>query len=427
MKLANLILIFLCGSATAKKNYNNYKVAKFDRNSFEQLQDNYDIWSSNLKTVNVLVSPEEFESLEMKFGDLQIVVDNVQSLLDFESEAIKETSMKQNSFFETYHTYEEIQTFITETNSNYDHVTIESIGKTYEGRDITLVKICDDGECGNDPALYIECNIHAREWVTAASCLYLINELTAKREENADYLDGLDWYIIPLLNADGYAYSWEEDRLWRKTRTPSPDSNCSGVDGNRNWDDHFRFDGGASDDPCSIVYRGPSPFSEPCTKAASDFVWAHKDEIVYFQDLHAYSQYVMYPFGYTLDPCEDCGKMQDLANRGVVAMYKEDGRSYTTGPWAQMLYYGSGVSTDWAYNVAGIKYSYCIESRPSEPEANTMDSGFILPPDEIVPNAKEIWAFHKVVAMEMKSGARPLKGASFVTLTALLTLYAGRK
>jgi murein tripeptide amidase MpaA len=35
-------------------------------------------------------------------------------------------------------------------------------------------------------------------------------------------LVSVDWYIIPLLNPDGYEYSHEVDRMWRKNRAPPP-------------------------------------------------------------------------------------------------------------------------------------------------------------------------------------------------------------
>jgi hypothetical protein len=32
----------------------------------------------------------------------------------------------------------------------------------------------------------------------------------------------VDWYIIPLLNPDGYEFSHDHDRMWRKNRAAPP-------------------------------------------------------------------------------------------------------------------------------------------------------------------------------------------------------------
>ena len=45
-----------------------------------------------------------------------------------------------------------------------------------------------------------------------------MRELTEDITGQQELVDGLDWYIVPVVNPDGYAYSWTDDRLWRKTR-----------------------------------------------------------------------------------------------------------------------------------------------------------------------------------------------------------------
>ena len=70
--------------------------------------------------------------------------------------------------------------------------------------------------------------IHAREWVSPTSGIYTINQLI-QNHINASSGDpfhedvvACDWYIMPLLNPDGYEYSHTHDRMWRKNRTPDP-------------------------------------------------------------------------------------------------------------------------------------------------------------------------------------------------------------
>ena len=67
-------------------------------------------------------------------------------------------------------------------------------------------------------------------------------------------------YIVPVLNPDGYEYTFTGDRMWRKTRKPSPGNRCPGADPNRNWDSAFGTTG-VSRNPCSDTYPGPHAFS----------------------------------------------------------------------------------------------------------------------------------------------------------------------
>jgi hypothetical protein len=62
---------------------------------------------------------------------------------------------------------------------------------------------------------------------------------------------------------------------------------------------------GTSNDKCSDLYHGPSAFSEPETKAASDYIAANKDVIKAYLDIHSYSQLVLLPWGYTTSKPDD--------------------------------------------------------------------------------------------------------------------------
>ena len=68
--------------------------------------------------------------------------------------------------------------------------------------------------------------IHAREWVSPTSGLYTIEQIiqnhinAIKGDPFDEDVVAVDWYIMPLLNPDGYEYSHTHDRMWRKNRTP---------------------------------------------------------------------------------------------------------------------------------------------------------------------------------------------------------------
>lgn len=85
--------------------------------------------------------------------------------------------------------------------------------------------------------------------------------------------------------------------MWRKTRVPYA-GGCYGADPNRNWGYEWGH-GGSSNMPCSETYQGPSAFSEPCTKALSNYISTIGKELVAYIDFHSYSQLLLLPYGYT--------------------------------------------------------------------------------------------------------------------------------
>ena len=138
--------------------------------------------------------------------------------------------------------------------------------------------------------------IHAREWVGPATVLYLANQLTEQLSfENQDLIENLSWFIVPVVNVDGYKYSWDEDRLWKKTRSDygSP-FGCIGTDLVRNWDWHFGGNG-TSDDLCSEIFHGPEAFSESESRSVRDFISRHNvhGQIRGFLDVHSFSQEIL--------------------------------------------------------------------------------------------------------------------------------------
>jgi murein tripeptide amidase MpaA len=60
-------------------------------------------------------------------------------------------------------------------------------------------------------AIFIDCGIHAREWISPAFCLYAIDRLLDPSE--SEMTDKFDFYIVPVTNPDGYAYTWAGNRF----------------------------------------------------------------------------------------------------------------------------------------------------------------------------------------------------------------------
>ena len=100
--------------------------------------------------------------------------------------------------------------------------------------------------------------------------------------------------------------------MWRKTRAVNAGSSCRGVDPNRNFDVHH-CETGASRDPCSDTYCGPSPFSEPCTAACRDEIMGTSN-VVFAYSFHSYSQLLLMPYGYTNSHPADYSDMVSMSS-----------------------------------------------------------------------------------------------------------------
>ena len=75
------------------------------------------------------------------------------------------------------------------------------------------------------------------------SFLFCLKQLLAtcldSRKQGTEVATHYDWVILPVLNTDGYVYSHEKDRFWRKNRSTVKNSRCKGADLNRNWPFYF--------------------------------------------------------------------------------------------------------------------------------------------------------------------------------------------
>jgi murein tripeptide amidase MpaA len=104
---------------------------------------------------------------------------------------------------------------------------VESIGKSYEGRDIWLVTVTntETGDHLDKPGFLIEANIHSMEWTGCAAALHLIHKLLDSYGPDAQVTRALDtraFYVIPRLNPDGAERGLKERRFIRSSVRPYP-------------------------------------------------------------------------------------------------------------------------------------------------------------------------------------------------------------
>ncbi|KAK4007902.1 hypothetical protein OUZ56_013062 [Daphnia magna] len=235
----------------------------------------------------------------------------------------------------------------------------------------------------------INIGIHAREWISPALATYIIRQLV-EVPANEALLCNVDWFIMPVMNPDGYEYSHAFNRLWRKTRSVTSWTSCRGVDPNRNFG--YKWGGlGTSTNPCSDVYKGTRAFSEPETFATSNFIKGKASSIKLYLTLHSYGQAALIPWGYNVVYPSDYSDMLELAKSAVSKFTKY---RYRVGNAAAIYYPAAGGSDDWAKSI-GIKYSYTFEL------SDTGAYGFLLPASNILPVCQDFFPALDVFAAKV--------------------------
>ena len=259
-----------------------------------------------------------------------------------------------------------------------------TVGTSIEGRPIKGLRISNDAAYpGRRKAgMVFGATQHAREWIAPMVTMYLAEALVTRYDTDPaikGFVDRIEFLIVPVVNPDGYVYAWTTDRLWRKNRRDIAGSACFGIDLNRNWGYQWGLPNGSSGDPCNDLYRGTAAFSEPETAAMRDFIVA-RPWVRYVHDMHSYGQWLLQPWGYTSAPPPRHETYEALGAAMAQLIHAVHGRTYVHGPTYTTLYPVSGSASDWAWG-AEQAYSFVFELR---------GNGFILPPDQIIPNSEEI-------------------------------------
>ena len=346
------------------------------------------------QTADLMVPAERLESvrawLDSHHISHSVMVEDVQRLLE---ESRPGNGSARGTFDWTdYYPHADLNTFIQGMADANDWASIIDIGQSYEGRDMKVLAITKAG--AGAPNIWLEAGIHAREWISPAVATYLVNELVQNYAQHPDYLDKINWYFLPSANPDGYQYTFDTDRLWRKTR--SPQGSCYGVDPNRNWDFHWA-ESGASNNPCSETFAGPSAFSEVEMQNIRDFVTGLEPAPVLSTCFHSYSQLWLWPYGYAYNAYPDNWReLEQLAIDACDALYQVHGTVFDPINSAD-LYPAAGAADDWYKGVLGSRFTFTTELR------DTGFYGFVLPKEQIIPSGEEMWAAFEVVINKILS------------------------
>jgi murein tripeptide amidase MpaA len=284
-------------------------------------------------------------------------------------------------------------------NANPKMISRQQIGTSVQNRPIWMYRLhgamSSDGSTPRFSVVFFA-GIHAREWISEPVVMYLLDNLVQKSKTSPairQLLNSCSIYFIPVLNPDGYEYTWTNDRYWRKNRRNNGGGSY-GVDLNRNFSKGFGG-GGSSGNTNSDTYRGPSAFSEPETRALRDAVLAIP-RVRGLIDFHSYAQIVLWPWGYTGSAPPTATELDRVGAIMQNAIFGSHGVHYDEGQCYWVLYQASGVSMDWSYDL-GVPYSYSIELR------DTGQYGFELPANQIIPTQEEIYAAVEQFLFQLQS------------------------
>jgi murein tripeptide amidase MpaA len=131
--------------------------------------------------------------------------------------------------FNRYYRYDELTALLRAYEQEFPNlVQMESIGKSYEGRDIWLLTVTNSetGDAKDKPAFWCDGNIHASEVSASTAVLHILHTLCTghgKDEEATRALDSRAFYLVPRLNPDGAEWALESPpRIVRSSTRPYP-------------------------------------------------------------------------------------------------------------------------------------------------------------------------------------------------------------
>jgi hypothetical protein len=395
MKLSLCFALFgLVALATAGKvRYDNYKVYRItpkdegERSFLLELQANNPgvvFWKQvrNVgQPVDIMFPPhllhilDGFQSRNLSFSEM---VNDVQSLINVEAMAVPGPRLT----WDAYYPVSEIYAFLEEMATTHPTIArVVTYGMSYESRELKYI-VLNKGNTPK-PVIFIDANIHSREWITNTIATWTIKELL--EGASTYWLDTYNFYIVPVVNPDGYEYSRNTDRMWRKTRSNLAGGLCRGADPNRNFPFGWNT-GGSSNQPCSDTFMGVSAASEPEVKALHDLLGGLEEDMIFYLSLHSYSQLILIPYGTDLGRVPDHDWHMEVGQATRTAIRTKYGTDFTPGNIVELLYVASGASVDYVKgsldpNVE--KLTYTFEMR------DTGRYGFILPPEQIIPSCEE--------------------------------------
>jgi uncharacterized repeat protein (TIGR01451 family) len=359
-----------------------------------------DIWEVNDEYIVAMVFDNEIRTIKEQEFEVEIIYESgkeyVEEVVTKQREVSKSSALASvQESTPQYHSYESLKSDLYSLQNNNPNIAkVIDIGDSWENRDIIALKISDnvDSDDSSESDVLFMGGTHAREWISVEVPYYIAEYLVEHYSTDLEVrqlVDDNEIWIIPMVNPDGVEYSRTDDRNWRKNRRDNG-LGIYGVDPNRNYGFHWGenpqhlspLNPGGSSLPFSSTYWGPDAFSEPETQAIKNLVTSSNHNFVKSISYHSYSQYVMYPWGYTSNSPPNELQLFNMASK-MSSEINNVGVEYTTMQ-SSNLYITYGGSDDWLYDEKNIA-AFTIELRPSPGS----DIGFLLPETQIIPTYEE--------------------------------------
>eukprot|EP01084_Bolivina_argentea_P106360 190353_1 len=397
-----VIVLFVCILDLNAAKKVNAEVTLHQQHIFPLFSE-YEIWG--IKSIN---ETQDIVQVNVVIDDMSKLKKDVVMAYDiiyFDAEEVTErerdrlnnrtqwtASMRPDFFFQEYRNWPEYVVFIDYLLLTYSAIASRSyIGDTIQGRQIPIITLSTGDQDDGKPALYIQAEAHAREWLANAATMYILNALLEGYTNNdaviTEILDSINIFIVPTLNIDGYIYAWEIDRFWRKNRRANTGGSF-GVDLNRNYDGPTGTwcTVGSSTTPSSNSYCGTSPYSEPEVQAVQSFVFDEKNNIGATVDMHTSGPYILFPYGYNWDvhvPQPFYDEYLVLSAAISEAIYNVHGVRYTP---TQRFGPTSGTMRDYPF---AISYETNLEKKMFSFTWEGRGPGFDPPASNIIPAGEE--------------------------------------
>ncbi len=358
----SLLLYFFLSNFCFSQTYSKIKIENPTRETFSILTSAglppEDMFFLN-DAVEVTLNNRELEYLSKQKISFQIVIPDVSKWLKQRNEESLKTFFKHNETLPKGFSYGSMAGYptISEYLQMLDTLSYfypglvkekESIGKTFEKRDIYLLRVTNQAVQRDKKKVLITGLHHAREGCSLTAPLYYLCNLLQNYGEDSlstFILDNRELFFVLMVNPDGYAYNERTNPegfgMWRKNRTPF--SGEYGVDLNRNYSYYWGYDdNGSSPSPWYDTHRGPHPFSEEETKAVKNLCETNSFSIAL--NYHTFGNYIIYPWGYANIESPDSVKFRALSKK-ISAQNK-----FVYGNAAGSIgYLVNGDSDDWMY------------------------------------------------------------------------------